>query len=64
MNRIRCTKCMEIIESKFRHDFVWCKCKTVFIDGGKDYLRCGGDLKCIEVIDDDGKAIKLDHGEG
>ena len=41
-NRIQCLKCKDIIESTFRHDFKWCKCGAVAVDGGKDYLkRCG-----------------------
>jgi hypothetical protein len=39
--KLKCLKCGDIIESKYRHDFVWCKCKTCFIDGGKDYTRVG-----------------------
>lgn len=38
-NAIRCTKCGTTIESTNRHDFVWCPCKSVAVDGGKDYLR-------------------------
>ena len=38
-NAIRCKKCGEIIESKHRHDFKFCKCGTVAVDGGHDYLR-------------------------
>jgi hypothetical protein len=41
MSKIRCKFCNDIIESLHRHDFKWCKCKKVFIDGGNDYLRCG-----------------------
>jgi len=40
-NKIKCKKCEDIIESKYRHDFVSCKCGLVFADGGKDYLRRG-----------------------
>ena len=41
-NRIRCKKCGEIIESFTVHDFKWCSCGSVAVDGGKDYLRrCG-----------------------
>ena len=41
-NRIRCKKCGEIIESFTVHDFKWCPCGSVAVDGGKDYLRrCG-----------------------
>jgi len=49
-NRLRCKKCGDIIESTFRHDFKWCKCHTVFVDGGHDYCRRGGDLTQIEEI--------------
>ena len=40
-NKIKCNLCKDIIESKHRHDFKYCKCKTVFVDGGLDYLRRG-----------------------
>ncbi|MBQ6610805.1 MAG: hypothetical protein IJH70_10245 [Oscillospiraceae bacterium] len=41
-NRIRCKKCGEIIESHTVHEFKWCSCGAVAVDGGKDYLRrCG-----------------------
>lgn len=38
-NKIRCKHCGDVIESKYRHDFVVCSCGTVAVDGGKDYLR-------------------------
>ena len=41
-NRVRCRRCGEIIESISVHDFKWCSCRSVAVDGGKDYLRrCG-----------------------
>ena len=40
-NAIKCNHCGDVIESKYRHDFKWCSCKTVFIDGGLDYTRVG-----------------------
>lgn len=42
INRIRCKKCGDVIESTYRHDFKDCKCGAVAVDGGKDYLRRGG----------------------
>jgi len=39
VNKIKCKKCGDIIESKHRHDFKFCKCQAVAVDGGKDYLR-------------------------
>lgn len=38
-NKIKYKKCGEIIESKTVHDFKWCKCKSVAVDGENDYLR-------------------------
>lgn len=38
-NKIRCKKCGDILESNFTHDFKFCSCGAVGIDGGKDYLR-------------------------
>lgn len=40
-NRCQCTACLDIIESKHRHDFVSCKCGRIFTDGGQDYIRRG-----------------------
>lgn len=54
-NRIRCIKCGNIIESKSRHDFVWCSCHSVAVDGGHDYQRICFDKieNVIRVLDDD-----------
>lgn len=41
VNKIRCKKCNDIIESIHVHDFKYCKCGSVFIDGGKFYNRYG-----------------------
>ena len=42
VNKIRCKKCNEVIESTHRHDFKFCKCGSVAVDGGLNYLRrCG-----------------------
>ena len=40
-NAMKCLKCGDIIESKYRHDFVECSCGAIFVDGGHDYLRRG-----------------------
>ena len=60
-NRIKCKICGDIIESKYRHDFVRCSCGACFTDGGHDYLRRGWDPKygdksdVIEEMDEIGK---------
>lgn len=49
-NRIKCLKCNTIVESKYTHDFKWCKCKAVAVDGGKSYLkRCGYEKDYVEM---------------
>ena len=40
---VRCPHCAEEIFSNERHDFVACKCKKTYIDGGFDYIRVGYD---------------------
>ena len=40
-NRIRCNHCGDVIESEYRHDFKYCKCGRVYVDGGHSYLRRG-----------------------
>lgn len=44
-NKIKCNKCGDIIESKYRWNFVWCSCHSVAVDGGHDYLRRVGNLE-------------------
>ena len=59
VNKIRCRKCGDIIESKSVHDFKFCKCELVAVDGGHDYLRRLGeledweDLSEYEIVDDE-----------
>jgi hypothetical protein len=58
-NKLQCKKCNDIIESFSRHDFKFCKCGAVFVDGGLDYLRRGGksedmiELSESELVDED-----------
>ena len=50
VNKIRCKKCGDVIESTHRHDFKICKCGAVAVDGGHDYLRRSGDLDGYEEL--------------
>jgi len=58
VNKIKCKKCGDVIESTYRHDFKDCKCGAVAVDGGTDYLRrCGNredweDMSVWEGVDD------------
>ena len=45
VNKIQCKKCNDIIESKNVHDFKWCTCKSIAVDGGLEYLRCISQVK-------------------
>ena len=47
VNKIQCNKCKDIIESKHVHDFKWCSCKSISVDGGLEYLRRLGNLEDI-----------------
>jgi hypothetical protein len=38
-NQIECLKCGDKPFSAHRHDFKYCKCKAVAVDGGTSYLR-------------------------
>lgn len=38
-NVIKCNHCGDIIESKYTHDFKFCKCGTVACDGGLSYAK-------------------------
>jgi DNA-directed RNA polymerase subunit N (RpoN/RPB10) len=49
-NKVKCLKCGEIIESKYRHDFVSCSCGNIAVDGGHEYLRRVGTLKDYEDL--------------
>ena len=58
VNKIRCKRCGDVIESKSVHDFKFCKCEAVAVDGGHDYLRRLGetedweDLSKYETVDE------------
>jgi ribA/ribD-fused uncharacterized protein len=40
---IKCLRCNDIIQSLHRHDFKYCFCGAVAVDGGKDYLNISGE---------------------
>ena len=49
-NRAQCPNCKDIIESKYRHDFVSCSCGNIAVDGGHDYAkRSWKDVEPIEL---------------
>ncbi len=59
-NRAKCKNCGDVIESKYRHDFVSCSCfrneegsTGIAIDGGTDYFRWIGNMDNFVWIDDE-----------
>ena len=49
-NKIKCKKCGDVIESIHHHDFKFCKCCVVAVDGGHDYLRRCGNIDGYEEL--------------
>ena len=49
-NRIKCKKCGDVIESTNIHDFKYCSCKSVAVDGCKDYLKRLGNTSDYEEL--------------
>ena len=49
-NKIKCKKCGDIIESIDVHDFKWCSCGAVAVDGGREYLRRVGNKEDFEEL--------------
>ena len=39
VNKAQCKLCGDIIESKHGHDFKWCSCGEIAVDGGKNYIK-------------------------
>lgn len=38
-NSAKCLKCGDEVESKHVHDFQWCSCKNMAVDGGHWYTK-------------------------
>lgn len=43
-NAVKCLKCNDIIESKHVHDFRYCSCRNIAVDGGTEYTRRIGNI--------------------
>jgi|TARA_Y100000310_G_C20646702_1_gene797047 hypothetical protein len=52
--KVKCLSCFDIIQSMYRHDFKWCSCKGIAVDGGGDYLKMSYQPGAkYEVLDDE-----------
>ena len=65
-NIARCKLCKDVIESGHVHDFKFCKCGAIFVDGGKHYLRRGGNnldnVEELSIMEGDDPKIILTKG--
>lgn len=51
LNRAKCLKCGDVIESVHVHDFVTCSCLNLSVDGGLAYAkRSFGDINSFEEM--------------
>ena len=50
VNKIRCKRCGDAIESKDQHQFISCKCGAVAIDGGHYHLSRTGNQEDWEEL--------------
>ena len=57
VNAIKCINCGDIIFSRARHDCRGCTCGEVYIDGGFDYTRIGGQI-LLKTFEFETKASK------
>lgn len=50
VNQVRCKKCEDTPFSAHRHDFKYCKCGSIAVDGGQEYFRRVGDIHEAEEM--------------
>lgn len=53
--RVDC--CGSVIQSQARHDLVFCKCGTCFVDGGDAYTRRGGLPHHFTKVEEESNAV-------
>jgi hypothetical protein len=59
-----CLGCGDVIESKHRHDIVYCSCGKTMVDGGTRHLRRGwDDAVGFEEMSEYEPAKEPHHGE-
>lgn len=46
VNKAKCLKCNDVIESKTRHEFNTCSCGNLSVDGGHSYIK-----RCVKEMD-------------
>lgn len=48
-NKCQCRKCGDIIESIKNNSIIWCRCKSIYIDGGTQELQRNDSEDIIEL---------------
>jgi tRNA(Ile2) C34 agmatinyltransferase TiaS len=51
VNKAQCKLCNDVIESVHGHDFRWCKCGEIAVDGGKRYLKRAAKTSLDNIIE-------------
>ncbi|OAB34530.1 DUF7695 domain-containing protein [Paenibacillus macquariensis] len=49
-NKIRCKRCLDIVESTFVYECKFCSCGAIGVDGGREYLRRIGAFDDIKEL--------------
>ena len=44
LNAAQCMQCKDVAISRHRHDFQFCRCGAIAVDGGPEYLRRAGNI--------------------
>lgn len=50
-NAIKCPKCKDVLFSRTRHDFRWCSCGSVAVDGGFNYMKVSFKDECPQSLE-------------
>ena len=50
IDALECNNCHSVIFSRARHDFRWCACKRIAIDGGFDYCKISGNPQDVGYV--------------
>ena len=59
-NRARCLGCGEVVESRYRHEFVTCGCGNLSVDGGLEYLKRSVGKLGWENLEELGESVNQD----
>lgn len=57
INAAECSSCGEVVRSRNRHDFRYCKCGKIAVDGGSNYCKRLGEgfIDRSEMFEDCGE---------